>query len=740
MPVQEKVIPHLLNGEGDVVALAQTGTGKTAAFGLPLLQRIDPEVKKPQALILSPTRELCLQIGSDLADFSKYMPSIKVLPVYGGSSIESQIRALRAGVQVIVATPGRLIDLINRGEVNLDDVHTVVLDEADEMLNMGFLESIDAILEHVPADRKMLMFSATMPKEIAEIAKNFMHDPVEFVAGQRNEGAKNVRHIYYMVKAHDKYLALKRVADNNPDIYGIIFCRTRKETQEVADKLIADGYNADCLHGDLSQAQRDMAMRKFRDHVTQLLVATDVAARGLDVDDLTHVINYGLPEDTAVYTHRSGRTGRAGKTGVSVAIIHSREKGRLREIEKKIGKEFEYRKVPTPEHIIEKQLYNLADRLEPFGVNVTLLVGGMKAAEKRVALAAIADGRAGLVVGTHAVLTGSVVFKNLGLAIVDEQHRFGVRQRGILAGKANNPHLLVMSATPIPRTLGLLMYGDLDISILDELPPGRKPIKTWFITGKKRRDMYGFLEKQIAAGHRFGDENGLADNIAQSHIIGQVGADIFEQILDISYADYVIGVVVIDGDSRIAVVHRERYYFAQRIAYLSRRHIGAVGHYISGVEVIELEDVVYHLFLRVLYNALFSADIDHHAYLLFGHGLLRCVRIVAQQTDETVGRQGEYFYERLGYFLEAEQYSDDLERDLFGRLHGYSLGRKLAQDKREIRGYERNDNDGEAVDNACGDSAQDRYFSDSSGEHINECLRCGCGGQEACEGNADLNG
>lgn len=364
MPVQEKVIPHLLNGEGDVVALAQTGTGKTAAFGLPLLQRIDPEVKKPQALILSPTRELCLQIGSDLADFSKYMPSIKVLPVYGGSSIESQIRALRAGVQVIVATPGRLIDLINRGEVNLDDVHTVVLDEADEMLNMGFLESIDAILEHVPADRKMLMFSATMPNEIARIAKKYMKDPVEIVVGNRNEGAENVRHIYYMVNARDKYLALKRIADNTPNIYGIIFCRTRRDTQEIADKLIADGYNADALHGDLSQQQRDIVMRKFRDRVITLLVATDVAARGLDVDDLTHVINYGLPDDTAVYTHRSGRTGRAGKTGVSIAIIHSREKGKLREIEKKIGKKFERKEVPTPEHIIEKQLYNLADRIE----------------------------------------------------------------------------------------------------------------------------------------------------------------------------------------------------------------------------------------------------------------------------------------------------------------------------------------------------------------------------------------
>lgn len=366
MPIQEMVIPHLLNKEGDVVGLAQTGTGKTAAFGLPVLQRIDVDREVPQALIIAPTRELCLQIAGDLADFAKYIEGLRILPVYGGSSIESQIKALRRGVQVIVATPGRLIDLINRKVVDLHDVHTVILDEADEMLNMGFLDDIKEILTHVPVERKMLMFSATMPKEIAE---NFMHDPVEFVAGQRNEGAKNVRHIYYMVKAHDKYLALKRVADNNPDIYGIIFCRTRKETQEVADKLIADGYNADCLHGDLSQAQRDMAMRKFRDHVTQLLVATDVAARGLDVDDLTHVINYGLPEDTAVYTHRSGRTGRAGKTGVSVAIIHSREKGRLREIEKKIGKEFEYRKVPTPEHIIEKQLYNLADRLERVEVN-----------------------------------------------------------------------------------------------------------------------------------------------------------------------------------------------------------------------------------------------------------------------------------------------------------------------------------------------------------------------------------
>lgn len=369
MPVQEKVIPHLLNEDTDVVALAQTGTGKTAAFGLPVLQRINPEINHPQALILSPTRELCLQIGSDLADFSKYMPAVKVLPVYGGSSIESQIRALKGGVQIIVATPGRLIDLIKRGVVDLSDVHTVVLDEADEMLNMGFLDSIDAILANVPAERKMLMFSATMPNEIARIAKKYMHSPVEFVVGNRNEGSANVKHVYYMVNARDKYLALKRIADDTPNIYAIIFCRTRRDTQEIADKLIQDGYNADALHGDLSQQQRDIVMKKFRDRVITLLVATDVAARGLDVDDLTHVINYGLPDDTAVYTHRSGRTGRAGKTGVSVAIIHSREKGKLREIEKKIGKKFERKEVPTPEHIIEKQLYNLADRIEKVKVD-----------------------------------------------------------------------------------------------------------------------------------------------------------------------------------------------------------------------------------------------------------------------------------------------------------------------------------------------------------------------------------
>ena len=384
MPVQEKVIPHLLTGDNDVIALAQTGTGKTAAFGLPLIQRVDTSRNVTQALILAPTRELCLQIAGDLADYSKYIPDLKVLPVYGGSSIMSQIRSLRQGVQIIVATPGRLIDLIDRGEVDLKDVHTVVLDEADEMLNMGFLDSIDAILAHVPAERKMLMFSATMPKEISGIAKKYMHDPEEFVIGTRNSGAENVRHIYYMVKASDKYLTLKRVADNSPNIYGIIFCRTRKETQEIADKLIQDGYNADALHGDLSQQQRDIVMKKFRDRVLSLLVATDVAARGLDVDNVSHVINYGLPDDTAVYTHRSGRTGRAGKTGISIAIIHSREKGKLREIEKKIGKTFEHRDVPTPDHIIEKQLYNLADRLERVEVDEEAIGKYLPGVEKKL--------------------------------------------------------------------------------------------------------------------------------------------------------------------------------------------------------------------------------------------------------------------------------------------------------------------------------------------------------------------
>ena len=371
MPVQQEVIPYLLGEGNDVIALAQTGTGKTAAFGLPVLQKVNPDDKRTQAVILSPTRELCLQIAGDLKEYSRYIDNLHVLAVYGGSSIESQIRSLRKGAQVIVATPGRLIDLMHRGVAKLDAVENVVLDEADEMLNMGFTESIDEILAGVPTQRNTLLFSATMGKEIERIAKSYLHDYKEIVVGSRNEGAENVNHIYYLVHAKDKYAALKRVVDYYPRIYGIIFCRTRVETQEVADLLIRDGYNAEALHGDLSQAQRDLTMQKFRQHHTQLLVATDVAARGLDVEDLTHVINYGLPDDVENYTHRSGRTGRAGKRGTSISIIHLREKGKVRIIEKVIGKKFEAGTLPEPQEICTKQLYKVMDEIERIEVNDT---------------------------------------------------------------------------------------------------------------------------------------------------------------------------------------------------------------------------------------------------------------------------------------------------------------------------------------------------------------------------------
>ena len=372
MPVQEEVIPYLLGNRNDVIALAQTGTGKTAAFGIPVLQRIaekpHPQLGEigrglPYALILAPTRELCLQIADDLRDFAKYLDGIHIEAVYGGASIEQQIRALRKGVQIIVATPGRLIDLMKRGVARLDEVHNVVLDEADEMLNMGFSESINAILEGVPEDRNTLLFSATMSRDIERIAKGYLHDYKEIVVGSRNEGAEHVNHIYYMVNAKDKYLALKRLVDYYPRIFAIIFCRTKIETQEVADKLIRDGYNAESLHGDLSQQQRDLTMQKFRQHTVQLLVATDVAARGLDVDDLTHVINYGLPDDIENYTHRSGRTGRAGKKGTSLSIVHSREKHKIRNIEREIGKQFEQGTIPSAEEICKKQLYKVMDQI-----------------------------------------------------------------------------------------------------------------------------------------------------------------------------------------------------------------------------------------------------------------------------------------------------------------------------------------------------------------------------------------
>ena len=361
MPVQEEVIPYLLGENNDVIALAQTGTGKTAAYGIPVLQKTDATKKATQALILSPTRELCLQIADDLKGFGKYIDGLHIVAVYGGASIITQIHELKHGAQIIVATPGRLIDLMERGVVKLENVRNVVLDEADEMLNMGFSDSINTIFEAVPADRNTLLFSATMSKEIEKIAKSYLTDYKEIVVGSRNEGAESVNHIYYLVNAKDKYLALKRIADFYPHIFAIIFCRTKIETQEVADKLIKDGYNAEALHGDLSQQQRDLTMQKFRQHTVQLLVATDVAARGLDVDDLTHVINYGLPDDVENYTHRSGRTGRAGKKGTSISIIHTREKSKVRNIEKIIGKDFVDGELPSPEEICKKQLYKVMD-------------------------------------------------------------------------------------------------------------------------------------------------------------------------------------------------------------------------------------------------------------------------------------------------------------------------------------------------------------------------------------------
>ena len=369
MPVQEAVIPSLLEGRQDTIALAQTGTGKTAAFGIPLLMRLDLSDRNTQALVLSPTRELCLQIADDLRDFSKYMEGVHVEAVYGGAAIEPQIRALKKGVQIIVATPGRLIDMKNRGFARLDTVTNIVLDEADEMLNMGFSDAINEIFESLPAEHSTLMFSATMSREVERVAKKYLTDAQEIVVGSRNEGAENVNHIYYMVQAKDKYLALKRIVDYYPKIFAIIFCRTKLETQEIADKLIKDGYNAESLHGDLSQQQRDLTMQKFRQHLTQLLVATDVAARGLDVDDLTHVINFGLPDDIENYTHRSGRTGRAGKKGTSISIVHSKEKHKIRNIEKEIGKQFVEAPIPSAEEICKKQLYKVMDQIVKTDVN-----------------------------------------------------------------------------------------------------------------------------------------------------------------------------------------------------------------------------------------------------------------------------------------------------------------------------------------------------------------------------------
>ena len=382
MPVQEEVIPYLLNNDTDLVALAQTGTGKTAAYGLPLLQQL-VHSDGPTVVILSPTRELCLQIADDLEGFSKYLPETEIVAVYGGTNIEPQIRALQHGVDIIVATPGRLMDLMNRGVANLSKVQYDVLDEADEMLSMGFQEELDSILAGIPSQHRTLLFSATMSQEIERIAQNYLTDAKQIQVGSRNEGAENVNHIYYMVHARDKYLALKRVVDYYPRIYAIIFCRTRLETQEVADNLIRDGYNADALHGELSQQQRELTMQKFRRHRIQLLVATDVAARGLDVDDLTHVINYGMPDDVEYYTHRSGRTGRAGKKGTSICIIGIREKSKIKQIEKEIQKTFEQGTLPEPRDICTKQLYHVIDDIERIEVDEEEIAPFMEEVQKR---------------------------------------------------------------------------------------------------------------------------------------------------------------------------------------------------------------------------------------------------------------------------------------------------------------------------------------------------------------------
>ncbi len=370
-PIQEQTISHLISSTNDLVALAQTGTGKTAAFGLPVINNTSMQIKEVQTLILCPTRELCLQITRDMDKYSKYIPGFKTIPVYGGADITKQIRELRAGGQVVVGTPGRVHDLIRRKMLNISAIRWLILDEADEMLTMGFKEELDAILSTTPKEKQTLLFSATMPTEIASMKSNYLKDAIEISVGKRNAGAENVEHHYYMVQAKDKYETLKRIADNYPDCYAIVFCRTRMETRDVAEQFMADGYNADALHGDLSQAQRDQVMARFRGKQLQMLVATDVAARGLDVTELTHVINYSLPDDHEVYIHRSGRTGRAGKSGISVSIINLKETGRLKQIEKIARKKFERKMVPGGDEICEKQLFHLIDRVQNVEINET---------------------------------------------------------------------------------------------------------------------------------------------------------------------------------------------------------------------------------------------------------------------------------------------------------------------------------------------------------------------------------
>lgn len=368
-PIQEKVIPHLLSTTSDMIGLAQTGTGKTAAFGLPLLEKIDTSFTKPQVLVLSPTRELSMQIAADFDNFGKNIPNLTIASVYGGASIDQQIRTLNRGAQIVVGTPGRVRDLINRKKLHLDSINTLVLDEADEMLNMGFREELSFIVESMPKDRRTLLFTATMEGHIKEVAKEYLTDAVEIRAGGSNSGAENVTHEYYMVQAKNKYAALRRIIDYYPNMYAIMFCRTRQDTKDIADKLIRDGYSADALHGELSQAQRDFVMKRFRYHNINILVATDVAARGLDVDDLTHVINYSLPDEDAAYIHRSGRTGRAGKSGISISIINLKEKGWISRIEKRLKKPIINKPIPSGIDVCNKQLFKFFDRLENCEVN-----------------------------------------------------------------------------------------------------------------------------------------------------------------------------------------------------------------------------------------------------------------------------------------------------------------------------------------------------------------------------------
>ncbi|MEQ6123846.1 DEAD/DEAH box helicase [Pseudotenacibaculum sp. MALMAid0570] len=373
--IQEKAIPQIISSTDDLKAFAQTGTGKTAAFSLPILELADENNKNTQAIILSPTRELAVQIGKNIQDFAKYIPNMKVVTVYGGANIEEQIRKLKKGAQIVVGTPGRTVDLINRRALKLGNVEWLVLDEADEMLNMGFKDELDKVLASTPETKQTLLFSATFPREVEAIAKNYMTRPVEVTSGEKNSGSDNVKHLYYQVSERTRYPALKRIADINPDIYGIIFCRTRRETQEIATKLIADGYNADSLHGDLSQAQRDNVMEKFRQKNIQMLVATDVAARGLDVNNLTHVINHKLPDQTENYTHRSGRTGRAGNQGISIVLINRKEKGKISAIERKIKQKFEQGMIPTGEEVCQKQILHLIDRVKNIEVNESEIEG-----------------------------------------------------------------------------------------------------------------------------------------------------------------------------------------------------------------------------------------------------------------------------------------------------------------------------------------------------------------------------